>query len=215
MEGITVAGCKYVELEKLEKLVIAEAYQTRTPALQAVSKTWTENANRFLKLSKMPANMFRKGSFSQMNSVRLAVFSDKIQESWLHVDAETRTKMYKEYQELAEELQQRDDRIGPDMGGGYDAVERACDLHYREEVRALMTSQIVGMWTAFESLAGDLWVAALDAHPAGLANLAGNRKRIIKLAKTRLEKSEITEESLEEADQVIRLQDLHKLAKKR
>jgi hypothetical protein len=212
MEGIIVDGCKYVALEKLENLVLVEAYQTRTPALQAVSKTWTENANRFLKLSKLPANMFRKGLFSQMNTVRLTESNRQLFESWMQVNEETRTRMLKEFQEFAEALQQHEDQIGPDMVGGYDAVERACDLHYGEEARALMTSQIVGMWTAFEALAGDLWEAALDAHPAGLAELAGTRNRITKMAKTRLEKSERTKESSEVEGQAIRLQDLHKLA---
>jgi hypothetical protein len=37
-------------------------------------------------------------------------------------------------------------------------------------------SQIVGTWTAFETLAADLWEAALNAHPSVLADLSGKAK---------------------------------------
>src|SRR4051794_32784492 len=34
------------------------------------------------------------------------------------------------------------------------------------------------MWTVFETLAGDLWVAALNSGPQGLASLSGAKSRI-------------------------------------
>jgi hypothetical protein len=37
-------------------------------------------------------------------------------------------------------------------------------------------AQITGIWTSFEAVAGDLWEAALNIHPFGLADLAGNPK---------------------------------------
>jgi hypothetical protein len=43
---------------------------------------------------------------------------------------------------------------------------------------ALLIGQIAGAWTAFETAAGDLWEAALNAHPHGLAELKGQAKRI-------------------------------------
>jgi hypothetical protein len=53
-------------------------------------------------------------------------------------------------------------------------VETTMSFHHPEEIIALMTSMILGVWTAFEVLAGDLWEAALNAHPQGLAELKGN-----------------------------------------
>lgn len=42
---------------------------------------------------------------------------------------------------------------------------------------AILVGQFTGMWTAFEVLAGDLWEAALNAHPRKLSDLkAGKRK---------------------------------------
>jgi hypothetical protein len=40
-------------------------------------------------------------------------------------------------------------------------------------VEAWLSAQIVSSWTAFETLAGDLWEAALNSHPHGLSELKG------------------------------------------
>jgi len=46
----------------------------------------------------------------------------------------------------------------------------------------VLLAQITGMWTAFETLAGDIWIAAVNAHPDGLAELKGRKNRISKQA---------------------------------
>lgn len=45
-------------------------------------------------------------------------------------------------------------------------------------VDATLSSLVVGMWTAFETLAGDLWVAAVNAQPSCLAGLTGTANRV-------------------------------------
>lgn len=40
-------------------------------------------------------------------------------------------------------------------------------------LESLLSATIVGLWTAVETLAGDLWEAALNLHPHTLADLAG------------------------------------------
>jgi hypothetical protein len=47
-------------------------------------------------------------------------------------------------------------------------------------LKTLMQSQLVAAWTAFETLAGDLWVAAVNLQPMYLASLTGTRSRIEK-----------------------------------
>ncbi len=39
-----------------------------------------------------------------------------------------------------------------------------------------MSAQITGIWTAFESMAEELWRAALNVHPEGLSELRGGKK---------------------------------------
>jgi hypothetical protein len=43
-------------------------------------------------------------------------------------------------------------------------------------LEAMMSAMIVGTWTAFETMAGDLWATALDIHPEGLAELKGSKE---------------------------------------
>ncbi len=42
---------------------------------------------------------------------------------------------------------------------------------------AILIGQITGAWTSFEALAGDLWEAALNAHPHFLSDLKGKRQK--------------------------------------
>jgi hypothetical protein len=42
-------------------------------------------------------------------------------------------------------------------------------------VEALLSSFLIGSWSAYETMAGDLWEAALNAHPEGLVELNGER----------------------------------------
>jgi hypothetical protein len=44
----------------------------------------------------------------------------------------------------------------------------------------MFASYITTTWTAIETMAGDLWEAALNAHPAGLSNLGGQANRLRK-----------------------------------
>jgi hypothetical protein len=43
---------------------------------------------------------------------------------------------------------------------------------------AWLTAILLGVWTAFEALAGDLWVESLNTNPQPLARLAGSATRI-------------------------------------
>jgi hypothetical protein len=51
------------------------------------------------------------------------------------------------------------------LAGVADSVKQ--NVH--EMFHTLMTAQVILMWTAFESLAGDLWEDAVNAHPKTLA----------------------------------------------
>jgi hypothetical protein len=51
------------------------------------------------------------------------------------------------------------------------------DTEVRPAFETLMSIQLVMVWTAFETLAGDLWEAAVNVHPHGLAQLAGKNKQ--------------------------------------
>jgi len=44
----------------------------------------------------------------------------------------------------------------------------------RFAIESMLASMIVGTWTAFETLAADMWVAAVNCHPKILAGLGGS-----------------------------------------
>jgi hypothetical protein len=67
-----------------------------------------------------------------------------------------------------------------EFGRIYDMQKRVD--HLNQALEALMTSLVVSAWAGFETLAGDLWEAALNTHPARLARLTGTSKRIGELA---------------------------------
>jgi hypothetical protein len=54
-------------------------------------------------------------------------------------------------------------------------------LHHQQiqlGMEAMFSSQIVSLWTAIETLAGDLWEASINFHPRILGDLKGSPKRI-------------------------------------
>ena len=52
----------------------------------------------------------------------------------------------------------------------------AADVVVTSAVEGLLQSVVLTTWTAFEVLAGDLWEAALNIHPAELAELKGTTR---------------------------------------
>lgn len=62
---------------------------------------------------------------------------------------------------------------------GYKELPRSAKRHpvVHSGLQVVMSSMLTGAWTAIETLAGDLWEQALNAHPHGLSDLKGKRKR--------------------------------------
>lgn len=56
-----------------------------------------------------------------------------------------------------------------------EAINHQPNSLFRSALELLHPSVILGAWTAVEVLAGDLWVAALNEHPAVLAQLSGDQ----------------------------------------
>ena len=50
-------------------------------------------------------------------------------------------------------------------------------------VSLVFESQVISAWTMFETLAADMWVAVVNAHPVPLAGLVGKENRIANLMK--------------------------------
>jgi hypothetical protein len=82
------------------------------------------------------------------------------------------------------------------FGWSGDLPFRGIQSRLSDQIETLMLTQVVSVWTAFETLAGDLWEAALNAHPQGLSDLRGNRTRKSNdISDTRAEDDEIPDVS--------------------
>ena len=58
------------------------------------------------------------------------------------------------------------------------SVEEAPDL--RMGLEHIIETSIASAWTAFETMVEDLWEAAVNIHPSGLASLSGKQRSTIR-----------------------------------
>ena len=80
-----------------------------------------------------------------------------------------------------------------------------------------LASMITGTWTAFQTMAGDLWTVSLNLHPVSLALMGGNEKWIgqkagaipPKEATPMNAESEDTQQRRQDKGRTLRLTDLH------
>ncbi len=74
---------------------------------------------------------------------------------------------------------------------------------------AWLSAIVLGAWTAFEILAGDLWEATINCHPAGLALLRGEERRIGARAGNSRGAGPVDNANRGDSEKVISLQRLH------
>lgn len=72
-----------------------------------------------------------------------------------------------------------DAHVHQELVDGLVAIEiMGSDPHSFGMLQASMMSYVTTGWTMIETMSGDLWEAALNAHPSSLANLTGSPKRL-------------------------------------
>src|SRR5579862_1945794 len=59
---------------------------------------------------------------------------------------------------------------------GFGVLTAMLSRNLRHGADAWLSAQITGTWTAFEALAEEIWIAAVNAHPRGLAELSGAKR---------------------------------------
>lgn len=105
-------------------------------------------------------------------------------------DQPTAAKMQAALDRRAEVAQSRHeaepDRINAlQLDMGLNILERHASIDVtmvQDSIETLMALQVIGTWTAVESVAGDLWEAAVNIHPRSLSLLNGTYNRIRKLS---------------------------------
>ena len=99
-----------------------------------------------------------------------------------------------------------------------DVMGECAGPYLTEALEAMLASMVVGTWTAFETLTHDLWISALNANPAALAELKGSPKRISARAGDKMRHDDKDEEDDDDSpesddDKKVYLGAIHRLSK--
>lgn len=156
----------------------------KTTALTNVHETYGRNLNRVYALTIFAPAMVKIAD-------TLASFATRVRfENELRTDAERldakalSAELDKRITANAEKRRQiikkKDDAarklIQDEVTFGLDAMESFLKNDVSQAADAWLSALITGTWTAFEAMAEELWVTALNLHPRGLAELKGTKK---------------------------------------
>jgi hypothetical protein len=162
-------------IESIEKMARDSQYAVQAQELFETSEAFRRNLTRVTALAKMP---FVVMDYVRRETLLRSTYDAEVAKTMRGegVDHATAAQLVcdraRENQDAIAQIWRM--RIAPGL------VHFATDDD--EEVAkgaiSALEAMIVGIWTAIETLAGDLWTAAVDAHPHTLAALTGSPKRI-------------------------------------
>jgi hypothetical protein len=128
--------------------------------IQWAADAFEENLSRMLNLAELPGQMFDRGYLYHAVEKTINPHAGKsLSEAFL-----AGPRLWEPEQVFAEALASSTDANEGTYGYPL-AVERLANVQYQSHIRALMSSILLGAWTAFEVLTEDLWVACLNVRP--------------------------------------------------
>ncbi len=153
----------------------------RTAAIRPAVASFVENVQRVNRLLVMPFRIVfetvlavRAGDeMEYKHTGKLEPMTDLLDPSTQPEGWENdRAGRYHELCDLAANLSADDE--GKLIDGMCPGLEWQLSATDGTPVEPWLSSAIIGAWTAIETLTGDLWEAAVNAHPHGLAKLRGD-----------------------------------------
>lgn len=185
---------KYLELQKLS---VAEPVEEMVQSLKSacladVARVFQRNIGRVENLAAAPATLVSMVKFMQglmdifaFSSARSSVEETvtQMQMDLMALQEQAKVLSNEEMENMlvtkAEELRRPLPSIDEEKEVAWKVVhafvEQGSDI--RTAFETIQFSVLTGTWTAFESMAGDLWEATLNAHPKGLSELKGRTAR--------------------------------------
>ena len=158
---------KYLELRRLECLR-AELRLSTNPKIQTIADAFRINIERVLDFGKLPGDLFNRGM--EYHEVLEGLNSRTTQRDWKSTDEVKRQASFEEtiFDHITEHTKfystPRSDqtfRPPPEVGV-------LVNFQHVGEMKALMSSMVVAVWTAFEVMAQDLWEIAVNEKPGPL-----------------------------------------------
>jgi hypothetical protein len=150
-----------------------EPTPVKTEALLPVVHAASANIRRAVDLAGLPFNAFFAGQLHRQIVAEAHIAVDG-QPFPSDLDASIESERFASF--LHEYLARKDGSIPlklTPLGVNAADVEEGWGDKYDAMLIIMMQSQLIAMWTAFETFAGDLWEAAVNSHPHGLAKLMG------------------------------------------
>jgi hypothetical protein len=148
---------------------------TKTPALRQTVAAFIQNMDRAVMLASLPASLLMTGRNIQLAHTGACVKLLNKPTPDLPHDSSRMGEIHL----LAKDLFTNHEN-GPFpivVAGNPSQTIEFVGGHHGQTFEFLLSMQLVAAWTAFETLAGDLWEATVNAHPHGLSQLAGRKKK--------------------------------------
>ena len=179
-------------LKKIDPSFVGLSKRLSTPQICERAVIFERNLNRVVLLAHMPEYIARQ-SIYVTNIQNAAVQSITVPDHIAEWSEEYRVYVNERIPAIALEIQEQLNRAGPILQKAQAEQARnalaflfdpdALDHPVHDALQTLYISLLITTWTAFESMAVDLWEAALNAHPKILADLKGKEGRISKQSK--------------------------------
>jgi hypothetical protein len=160
----------------------------KTPGLSPTVSAFLKNARNCYSLSEIPLALFNHGiQVARADWMAKLAVSGRPELPYGEVPYEQLARQMRDAEDLKQCYLSGVDRPPYPLlrsAGSLELLEHL-SVPARDAIANLMVLQVVSAWTAFETLAGDLWEAALNLHPQILALLRGTSGRIEKQARTK------------------------------
>jgi hypothetical protein len=192
---------------------VLTGYQPRIEPLLEIAAAFGKNMLRIHSLGSLPIHVASAASLAQLcGTEAMVILNIESTDTRIvdgHVDfdpalhkalQEQRKKLMKRQYDAAREgkvthpFKIAEENIGPMLA--FEPLKTGAD--------AVLGGMIVGCWTAFETLAADLWKAALNIHPTVLAALTGRWHKPSKMDPDQL----IEDDSEQIESKTVKLNDL-------
>jgi hypothetical protein len=157
---------------------------TQTTELESVRKTFETNLNRVHAFTVFPPAIVNTTKIlceiraSAIFDNRLSLLNGKISEAEVNSIIEQRVQEHadKRAKIITAGGQQARDLLQGELAFGFEAMNSFLKDELASAAHAWLSAQITGIWTAFESMAEELWVTAMNLHPRILAELRGSKR---------------------------------------
>ena len=165
----------------LEGMLRGLVEAVRVPAVEPVAKSFIANIDRTINMLILPTFcIYWARNFGRIEVEAMVNLTGVPRFSKASIDTEIIERLRREMDRLeTEENRARmadplPERPFPEAVACIPMVIAAGGTRAPSGFEAILANAIVGAWTTFETLAGDLWEVALNVHPYKLAELKGS-----------------------------------------